>query len=195
MQEQRRRGCGRRTELQDLLRWQHTIAALVVHQSEPELLDVVRALDAASSLACRLHGGKQERNQHGDDCDDNQQFNQSEYAPDDMLIFPASVQSPLVPGRKNLKKVIPRRNSRFKHRVRNLAQGSAAIVVACEESSASHAIDRAGLTRIVGPIAGVQTMAAVAVGASPGLKAGNGVWSPCSGAKGSGACVSFKKSN
>ncbi len=45
-----------------------------------DLLEIVGALGTAGSLSGRLHGWQQQRNQHGDDGDDDQEFDQSETA-------------------------------------------------------------------------------------------------------------------
>ena len=47
---------------------------------EAELLQVVGALDPSCRLARRLHGGEQQCDQHGDDRDDDQEFDQGEAA-------------------------------------------------------------------------------------------------------------------
>ena len=54
------------------------VGALVVVQSQADLLQVVGALGAAGGLAGRLHGGKQQRDQDGDDGDHHQQLDQGE---------------------------------------------------------------------------------------------------------------------
>ena len=45
---------------------------------QPQLLQVVDALSAAGRLAGGLNRRQEQRNQDGDDCDDDQQFNQGE---------------------------------------------------------------------------------------------------------------------
>ena len=56
----------------------HPVGALVVGEGQAELLQVVGALNPAGGLARRLHGGQQQRDQHGDDGDDHQQLDQRE---------------------------------------------------------------------------------------------------------------------
>ena len=45
---------------------------------DADLLEVVGALSAAGRFASRLHGGKKQRDEYGDDGDDHQQFDQGE---------------------------------------------------------------------------------------------------------------------
>ena len=54
--------------------------AVVIVQSETDLLEVVRALCTTGGLAPRLHGREQERDEHGNDGDDHQQLDQREAA-------------------------------------------------------------------------------------------------------------------
>ena len=55
--------------------------ARVVVGGQPDLLEVVGALDTAGGLARRLHRGQEQRNQHGDDGDDYEQLDQRETTP------------------------------------------------------------------------------------------------------------------
>ena len=60
------------------LRGQGPVGALEVERGQAELLEVVHALRAAGRLACRLHGGQEQRDQDRDDRDHDQQFDQCE---------------------------------------------------------------------------------------------------------------------
>ena len=51
------------------------VGIIVIMDREAELLHVVGALDSAGCLAGGLHGGKQQRDQHSDDCDDDEELN------------------------------------------------------------------------------------------------------------------------
>ncbi len=51
---------------------------MVVVCSQADLMQVVTALGATGGFASRLHGWKQKGNQDGDNCDDDQQFDQRE---------------------------------------------------------------------------------------------------------------------
>ena len=53
---------------------------MVVVHGQPELLQVVDALDPPRRLASRLNGRQQERDQDGDDRDDDQQLDERETA-------------------------------------------------------------------------------------------------------------------
>ena len=49
-------------------------------QSQPDLLEVVGALDPPRRFPRRLHGGEQQSDQDGDDRDDDEQLDQGEAA-------------------------------------------------------------------------------------------------------------------
>jgi hypothetical protein len=49
-------------------------------KGDPDLLQVVGALDSPRRLACRLHGGEEQRDEHADDRDNDQELNQREAA-------------------------------------------------------------------------------------------------------------------
>ena len=53
----------------------------IVVNGKPQLLQIVRTLSPPGRLTSRLHGGQKQRNEHGDNGDDDQQFDQSETAP------------------------------------------------------------------------------------------------------------------
>jgi hypothetical protein len=54
------------------------VGAFIIHESQADLFQVVRALNPPGGLAGGLNGRKQQCNQDGDDCDDNQQLDQGE---------------------------------------------------------------------------------------------------------------------
>jgi hypothetical protein len=67
---------GRRNETAH--RREPRVRVVVVVSRQPDLLQVVRALDASGGLAHLLHGGQQEADQHRDDGDDDEQFDECE---------------------------------------------------------------------------------------------------------------------
>jgi hypothetical protein len=60
--------------------WEGGVNVVVVVECESNLFEVVFALGSASSFAGLLDGGEQESDENGDDCDDNQQFDEREGA-------------------------------------------------------------------------------------------------------------------
>ena len=63
---------------QDRGRREGAVGALVVHEGQADLLQVVGALGAPGGLARGLDGGQQQGDQDGDDGDDDQQLDQRE---------------------------------------------------------------------------------------------------------------------
>ena len=61
--------------------WETLVCAVVVLHGQPELLEVVGALDAIGGLAHPLHGRNQQADEDGDDANDNQQFDESKATP------------------------------------------------------------------------------------------------------------------
>lgn len=58
--------------------WEGGVNVVVVVECESNLFEVIFALSSASGFAGLLNGGEQEGDENGDDCDDNQQFDQRE---------------------------------------------------------------------------------------------------------------------
>jgi hypothetical protein len=77
-----------------------TIDVVVVLQPQSQLLQVVDALTPTGRLASGLHGWEQQGNQHGDDGDDNEQFDQREAAHDNARRRTGGMQSLLDFSRK-----------------------------------------------------------------------------------------------
>ena len=59
-----------------------SIGRHIIMGRQPNLLEVVLALDPACCFARHLNGGKQQCDQDTDDCDDHEQFNQGESTTD-----------------------------------------------------------------------------------------------------------------
>src|SRR6516164_1202693 len=58
--------------------WQRLPGGVVALHPERLLVKVIETLSAASRLACRLNGRKEQRDQDSDDRDNDEQFDQSE---------------------------------------------------------------------------------------------------------------------
>ena len=52
--------------------WENVVGRVIVVKCQPNLFQVVRALNSSRRLAGRLNGGQQQRDQHRDDRDDYQ---------------------------------------------------------------------------------------------------------------------------
>jgi hypothetical protein len=57
---------------------EHVVGTVIVVHCQPDLLEVIGTLNATGGFARGLNGGQKQRDQHGDDRDDDQQFDQSE---------------------------------------------------------------------------------------------------------------------
>jgi len=72
--------CRRRRGVVGAARREGALRALVIHDGQAELLEVVDALRTAGRLAGGLDGGQQQGDQDGDDGDDDQKLDQGETA-------------------------------------------------------------------------------------------------------------------
>ena len=79
-------GCASGRRYQNRRHREATVGALVIHERQADLLQVVGALDAACRFARRLNGRKQQGNQDRDDRDHNQEFNERKTTPPGRIV-------------------------------------------------------------------------------------------------------------